>query len=162
MVPDVLYVSDDRVVTSAGIASGIDLALYLIATRHGPAVAAGVARAMIVPVRRHGDERQASAVLRHRAHPDDVVHRVQDLIDARFTERLPLAELARAAGCGERTLTRLFVQATGMTPLRYQQALRVERVEHLVGHGATVDAAARAVGFADARMVRRLRGRART
>ncbi|MCP2165102.1 GlxA family transcriptional regulator [Goodfellowiella coeruleoviolacea] len=162
VVPDVLYVSDDRVVTSAGIASGIDLALYLIATRHGPAVAAGVARAMIVPVRRHGDERQASAVLRHRAHPDDVVHRVQDLIDARFTERLPLAELARAAGCGERTLTRLFVQATGMTPLRYQQALRVERVEHLVGHGATVDAAARAVGFADARMVRRLRGRART
>ena len=48
---------------------------------------------------------------------------------------------------------------SGMTPLRYQQELRVERAEHLIGHGATVEAAARAVGFADARMLRRLRGR---
>jgi transcriptional regulator GlxA family with amidase domain len=46
-----------------------------------------------------------------------------------------------------------------MTPLRYQQLLRVERAEHLIGHGATVDAAARAVGFEDARMLRRLRAR---
>ena len=44
-----------------------------------------------------------------------------------------------------------------MTPLRYQQLLRAERAEHLIGHGATVEAAARAVGFEDARMLRRLR-----
>jgi hypothetical protein len=49
--------------------------------------------------------------------------------------------------------------ATGMTPLRYQQLLRLERAEHLIGHGATVEAAARAVGFRDPRMLRRLRGR---
>jgi transcriptional regulator GlxA family with amidase domain len=46
-----------------------------------------------------------------------------------------------------------------MTPLRYQQVLRVERAGHLIGHGATVEAAARTVGFRDARMLRRLRGR---
>ena len=46
-----------------------------------------------------------------------------------------------------------------MTPLRYQQLLRVERAEHLIGHGATVEAAARAVGFEDARVLRRLRAR---
>jgi transcriptional regulator GlxA family with amidase domain len=46
-----------------------------------------------------------------------------------------------------------------MTPLRYQQVLRVERAEHLIGHGATIEAAARAVGFQDARMLRRLRSR---
>jgi transcriptional regulator GlxA family with amidase domain len=57
-------------------------------------------------------------------------------------------------------LTRRFVAATGMTPLRYQQVLRVERAEHLIGHGETVEAAARTVGFADARMLRRLRSRA--
>jgi transcriptional regulator GlxA family with amidase domain len=44
-----------------------------------------------------------------------------------------------------------------MTPLRYQQVLRLERAEHLIGHGATLEAAARAVGFQDARMLRRLR-----
>ncbi|SCL18178.1 Transcriptional regulator GlxA family, contains an amidase domain and an AraC-type DNA-binding HTH domain [Micromonospora nigra] len=159
VVRDVLYVVDERVVTSAGIASGIDVALHLTATRHGPATAARIARALVVHTRRNGDEQQASAMLRHRSHLSDAVHRAQDLIDARFTEPLPLAELAAAGGVAERTLTRLFRRATGLTPLGYQQALRVERAEHLIGHGTTVEAAARRVGFTDARMLRRLRAR---
>ncbi|GAA1531546.1 helix-turn-helix domain-containing protein [Actinomadura kijaniata] len=157
VVRDVLYVEDDRVVTSAGIASGIDLALHLVATRHGPGAAARVARTMVVYARRNGDEPQASALLRHRAHLSDAVHRAQDLIDAHYTRPLPLAELAGAAGVGERTLTRRFVAATGRTPLRYQRELRLERAEHLISRGATVESAARAVGFQDARMLRRLR-----
>ncbi|MFC9266925.1 GlxA family transcriptional regulator [Streptomyces zhihengii] len=159
VVPDVLFTTDDRVVTSAGIASGIDLALHLVATRHGPAVAAQVAREMVVYARRNGHEPQTSAMLRHRAHLDDTVHRAQNLIDSRFDRALPLAVLASAAGVSERTLTRLFTRATGLTPLRYQQTLRLERAEHLISHGATVDSAARSVGFEDPRMLRRLRAR---
>ncbi|MFI7680003.1 GlxA family transcriptional regulator [Actinophytocola sp. NPDC049390] len=159
VVRDVLYVVDDRVATSAGIASGIDLALHLVATRHGPATAARVARSMVVYARRNGDERQTSAMLRHRSHVDDTVHRVQDLIDTRFTRQLPLTDLADAAGVSPRTVTRLFGRATGLTPLRYQHLLRLERAEHLISHGATVESAARAVGFVDARMLRRLRAR---
>lgn len=159
VVPDVLYVEDDRVITSAGIASGIDLALHLVAVRHGPGAAARVAREMVVHVRRNGDEQQASAMLRHRGHLVDVVHRVQDLIDAQFADRLSLAELAAAGAVSERTLTRRFSEATGLTPLRYQQLLRTERAGHLIGAGATVESAARAVGFQDARMLRRLRAR---
>ncbi|MFR9778697.1 GlxA family transcriptional regulator [Micromonospora sp. MS34] len=161
VVRDVLYVVDDRVVTSAGIASGIDVALHLVATRHGPAAAARIARALVVYARRNGHEQQTSAMMRHRSHLSDAVHRAQDLIDARYAEPLPLAELAAACGVSERTLSRLFRQATGLTPLGYQQLLRVERAEHLIGHGSTVEAAARAVGFTDARMLRRLRARAR-
>ncbi|MFE9974433.1 GlxA family transcriptional regulator [Streptomyces hirsutus] len=160
VIRDVLYTADDRVVTSAGIASGIDLALHLIATRHGPAVAAQVARDMVVYARRNGHEPQASAMLRYRSHLDDTVHRAQDLLDARFDQPLPLPALAAAVGVSERTLTRLFTRATGgLTPLRYQQTLRLERAEHLINHGATVDGAARAVGFEDPRMLRRLRAR---
>ena len=159
VIRDVLYVCDDRVVTSAGIASGIDLALHLVAQRHGPATAARVAREMVVFARRNGDESQASAMLRHRGHLSDVVHRVQDRIDAEFTNPLPLPALAAGAGVSERTLTRLFAGAIGRTPLQYQQVLRVERAEYLIGHGTTVEAAARAVGFTDARMLRRLRAR---
>ncbi|SEN28083.1 GlxA family transcriptional regulator [Actinacidiphila rubida] len=160
VVRDVLYVVDGRVVTSAGIASGIDLALHLLAVRHGPGAAARVARQMVVYARRNGDDRQASAMLRHRGHVSDAVHRAQDVIDARFTDRLGLAELAAGSGLSERTLTRRFAAATGLTPLRYQQELRVERAEHLIARGATTEAAARAVGFQDARMLRRLRARA--
>ncbi len=160
VVPDVLFVEDGRIVTSAGIASGIDLALHLVAVRHGPAAAARIARAMVIYVRRNGHERQDSVFLRHRSHLSDVVHRVQDQIDTRFTERLRLAELASSSGVSVRTLTRLFDTTIGMTPLRYQQTLRLERAQHLIGHGATVEAAAHAVGFEDARMLRRLRSRA--
>lgn len=156
---DVLYVLDGRIITSAGIASGIDLALHLIATHHGPAVGARVARAMVVYAGRTGDASQDSVMLRHRWHLRDAVHRAQDRIDTHYTEPLRLTDLAGAAGVSERTLTRQFVQSTGLTPLRYQQTLRVERAEHLISHGATVETAAHAVGFADARMLRRLRAR---
>ncbi|MFD5903964.1 GlxA family transcriptional regulator [Streptomyces microflavus] len=159
VVRDVLFTADDRVITSAGIASGIDLALHLVATDHGPAAAAQVAREMVVYARRNGHEPQSSAMLRHRSHLDDTVHRAQNLIDARFDRPLPLPALAAAVGVSERTLTRLFGRATGLTPLRYQQTLRLERAQHLISHGATVDAAARSVGFEDPRMLRRLRAR---
>ncbi|RJQ82830.1 helix-turn-helix domain-containing protein [Pseudonocardiaceae bacterium YIM PH 21723] len=159
VVRDVLYVQDDRVISSAGIASGIDLTLHLLAVAHGPALAARVAREMVVYARRNGDEQQISAMLRHRSHLSDTVHRVQDELDTRFTERIPLRRLAQVAGCSPRTVTRLFGQVTGLTPLNYQHMLRLERAEHLIGQGATVESAARAVGFEDARMLRRLRSR---
>ena len=159
VVRDVLFTVDDRVVTSAGIASGIDLALHLVATRHGPAAAARVARDMVVYARRNGHEQQHSAMLRNRAHLDDIVHRAQDVIDDRYAERLPLAGLAASVGVSERTLTRQFTRATGLTPLRYQQTLRLERAEHLIAHGRTAESAARSVGFENPRMLRRLRAR---
>ncbi|WP_370145253.1 GlxA family transcriptional regulator [Streptacidiphilus sp. EB129] len=159
VVRDVLFTEDDRVVTSAGIASGIDLALHLVATAHGPAAAARVARDMVVYARRNGHEPQQSAMFRYRSHLDDTVHRAQDLIDDHYDSRLPLAELATRVGVSDRTLTRMFTRATGLTPLRYQQTLRLERAEHLIAHGATVERAAHTVGFEDPRMLRRLRAR---
>lgn len=157
VVRDVLYVVDGPVVTSAGIASGIDLALHLVAVDHGPALAVRVARTMVVSARRNGSAPQDSAMLRHRDHLSDVVHRVQDVIDARFSQALPLDVLACEVGVSERTLTRLFRATTGMTPLRYQQTLRLERAERLLDSGWTVESTARSVGFSDARMLRRLR-----
>ena len=160
VVRDVLYVIDGRIATSAGIASGIDLALHLLTSVHGPALAARVARSMVVPLRRNGWDPQHSPMLRYRNHLADVVHRVQDVIDERFTGPLPLAELAAAVGVSARTVTRLFLGATGVTPLRYQQELRIERAQQLADAGWTWDAAAREVGFSNARMLRRLRGTA--
>lgn len=157
VVPDVLFTEDYRVMTSAGIASGIDLALHIVASRQGSAAAALVARDMVVYARRNGDSAQLSALLGFRSHIDELVHRVQDHIDERFDHALPLHRLAALAGVSPRTLTRSFAAATGLTPLRYQQALRREHAEHLLEQGATAEAAARAVGFEDGRMLRRLR-----
>jgi len=157
VVRDVLHVSDGRLHTSAGVASGMDLALHLVAMDHGPAVAARTARSLVLAARRNGTAPQESAMLRHRDHLADLVHRAQDLIDERYAETLGLADLASALGVSPRTLTRSFTAAAGLTPLRYQQTLRLERAEALAGQGWTQEAVARAVGFSDARMLRRLR-----
>ena len=97
-----LFTVDDRVVTSAGIASGIDLALHLVATRHGPAEAARIARTMVVYARRNGEAAQESAMLRHRVHLSDHVHRAQDLIDARYSAAAA-AGRTRPVGRSQRT-----------------------------------------------------------
>ncbi len=157
VVRDVLHVSDGRVHTSAGVASGIDLALHLVALDHGPGVAARTARALVLAVRRNGGEPQVSAMLRHRDHLADLVHRAQDVIDERYAESLTLSALATALGVSPRSLTRAFTAATGLTPLKYQQILRLERAEALAQQGWPQEPAARAVGFTDARMLRRLR-----
>ncbi|WP_427016320.1 GlxA family transcriptional regulator [Pseudarthrobacter sp. P1] len=161
VVADVLFTEDGRVLTSAGIASGIDLALHIVAQQEGPAVAARVARGMVMYTRRNGTAPQQSAILRHRGHLSDVVHHAQDVLDERFRERLPLAEVAREVGVSARTLTRAFSEAVQLSPLRYQQLLRLEEADALIQHGSTVEAAAAAVGFDDARMLRRLRARER-
>lgn len=159
LVRDVLFTADDRVVTSAGIASGIDLALHLVATRHGPAAAAKVAREMVVHTRRNGHEPQSSEMLRHRSHLVDTVHRAQDLIDARFDQPLPLPALASAVGVSERTLTRLFRRATGLTPaLPADPPPRTRRTPHRPRRD---DGRRRPLGrFRGPRMLRRLRARA--
>jgi transcriptional regulator GlxA family with amidase domain len=159
VVRDVLFVRDGRILTSAGIASGIDLALDLVAQRLGPRLASRVARAMVVYVRRNGHAPQESVMLRHRDHVDDLVHRAQDLIDDRYAESLSLTLLARELCVSERTLTRAFSRTLGTTPLRYQQSLRRECAQLLVGAGADSESAARAVGFRDGRMLRTLRRR---
>ncbi|MEV4601734.1 DJ-1/PfpI family protein [Amycolatopsis sp. NPDC049253] len=156
VVRDVLYVVDGRVASSAGMASGIDLALHLVATAHGPGVAGRIARSLVFYARRNGQQ-PVTGLLRHRNHLSDLVHRVQDLIETRYAEPLRLSSLARELGCSERTVTRHFLDAVGMTPLRYQQTLRLEHAEHLLADGSSIEAAARSAGFADSRSLRSLR-----
>lgn len=161
VVRDVLFVTDGTVHTSAGIASGIDLALHLVACRLGSKIAADVARRMVVYVRRNGDDLQESVLLRHRNHVDELVHNVQDTIEQQFDQPLPLSVLAQRHNVSKRTLTRAFQRTLGLTPLQYQQQLRLEYAEQLIAAGSTIEAAALRVGFNDARMLRTLRLRNR-
>lgn len=95
-------------------------------------------------------------MLQHRDHMSDLVHRAQDVLDTEFGAQLGLADLARRLAVSERTLTRAFVAATGVTPHRYQTALRVERARILLASGWSQGAVATEVGLGDARSLRRL------
>ncbi|GIE30939.1 AraC family transcriptional regulator [Actinoplanes italicus] len=153
----VLFVHDGPVSTSAGIASGIDLALSLIERDHGPALTAAVARDLVVYLRRDGSQRQVSPFLEHRGHLHPGVHRVQDHLAQHLDEPHTLAGLARVANLSPRGLSRAFTAAAGCTPLEYQQRLRLELAAGLLAETTlTVESVAARCGFRDARHFRRL------
>ncbi|MFJ7493913.1 GlxA family transcriptional regulator [Streptomyces sp. NPDC097727] len=152
-----LYVHEGRVSTSAGISSGIDLALSLVERDHGPELAAAVARELVLYLRRDGDDAQISPFLRYRDHVRPAVHRVQDHLAQNLDTPHTLDELAAVAHLSPRGLTRAFTAATGITPLAYQRQLRLERARTLLtGTDLTVEAVAARCGFRDARQLRRL------
>lgn len=153
----VLYVHDGPVSTSAGICAGIDLALSLVERAHGPALTAAVARELVVYLRRDGSSPQLSAFVEHRAHLDSAVHRVQDHLAQRLDTPHTLGELAAVASLSPRGLSRAFTAAIGMTPLQYQQRLRLEQAATLLARtDLSVQAVAAHCGFRDERGLRRL------
>lgn len=153
----VLYVHDCGVTTSAGIASGMDMALSLVEQHHGPRLAAEVARWMVIYLRRNGSQSQSSAYLEYRAHLYPAVHRVQDWLAEHVAEPVLLADLAAVAKMSVRNFSRTFKNATGLTPLQYQQRLRLEVAATLLADsGLSIEAVAARCGFEDGRHFRRL------
>ena len=157
VVGDRLFVEDDGIVTSAGIAAGIDMALALIERDAGPVVAGEVAREMVVYIRRDGAHDQDSVYLDYQTHLSPGIHQLQQHLVANPGSRETLGDLARIAGMSERNLTRVFKRATGISIHDYRERLRVERARDLMRNPTmTLDAVASACGFADGRQLRRV------
>ncbi len=129
--PRVLYVVDGPVATSAGTAAGLDLCLELLRHDHGTAVAAEVARRLVVPPHRQGGQAQYVAT----PLPDVSSTALAPLLDwarARLDRALTLGLLAREAGTTTRTLTRRFTAELGMPPLQWLTSERVRRAQQLL------------------------------
>ena len=155
---DRIFVDDGRVLTSAGITTGIDLALYIVEQTAGPELAARVARRLVMYQRRSAHDRQMSPWLAHRNHMHPAVHRVQDAV-AREPERSwSLEALAEVACVSPRHLSRLFVQHTGISVVVYQQQLRIARAQEMLAHNPTLsqERLAESCGFGSARDFRRV------
>jgi transcriptional regulator GlxA family with amidase domain len=157
VVGDRLFVIDGAIVTSAGIAAGIDMALALIERDAGPLVAGEVAREMVIYIRRDGEHDQDSVYLDYQTHLSPGIHRVQQHLVGNPGSRETLADLARLAGMSERNLTRVFKRATGISIHDFRERLRVERARDLMRNPTmTLDAVAAACGFTDGRQLRRV------
>ncbi len=152
-----IFVQDGHVLTSAGVTAGIDLALHLISEYAGAAVAARVARKLVVYVRRAGADPQLSPWFAHRNHMHPVVHRAQDAILADPTRAWTLASIAQVACTSVRNLSRLFRDETGVTVLAYLQHLRLAIArENLATTALSVDRVAESAGFTSAHQLRRV------
>ncbi len=155
--PNRLFVIDGRIATSAGVASGVDLALALVERAHGSRIAAIAARELVVTARRPGTHEQLSPYFALRDHTFAEVHVAQDWLIEHAVEPFTLASLAAIAGVSERTLTRQFRAATGGSVKSYATALRLEQARTLLAdRRLSVETVAERCGFADARQLRRL------
>jgi transcriptional regulator GlxA family with amidase domain len=128
---DPIFVRDGSVWTSAGISAGIDLALALVEQDLGRTVALAVARYLVVFLKRPGGQAQFSAALSLQSSEDEF-GALHDWISRHLGEDMSLAALAGHAGMSERSFSRHYVQATGMTPARAVERLRVEAARRLL------------------------------
>ncbi|MFD5148690.1 GlxA family transcriptional regulator [Streptomyces sp. NPDC058401] len=151
---DVLFVDDGDILTSAGVAAGIDLLLYLVRADHGSAVANLTARLCVVPPWRDGG--QAQYIVRPVPEPTvatTTATRAWAL--ERLTEPITLAELASHARMSLRTFTRRFRDEVGMTPVQWLTGQRLEMARQLLeSSDLPVDLVAHRSGFGSANSLR--------
>jgi AraC family transcriptional regulator, transcriptional activator FtrA len=153
--PDVLYVDDGQVLTSAGTAAGIDLALHVVARDHGQEVANGVARRMVVAPHREGGQSQFVASPVPAAPYRNGLSAVLRWLEDHLDEPVSVEELARMAAMSPRTLARRFRELTGTTPLRWLTHLRLQRAQELLTTtDLPVDVVADRAGFGTAANLR--------
>ena len=152
--PDVLYVDDDPVITSAGTAAGIDACLYLVRKEQGSRVANGIARRMVVPPHRDGG--QAQYVVQPVAPScDGSLRDLLEWLSSHLDQALTVRQLAARASMSERTFARRFVQDTGTTPQRWLIGQRILLAQQLLEEtDETIDAIAERAGFGNATALR--------
>ena len=154
--PDVLYVVDGTVMTSAGTAAAIDLCLHVVRQDHGADVANAVARRMVVPPHRDGGQAQfIQAPVPEQADDDDPFRSTLDWALEHLDEPLTVEALARRAATSPRTFARRFVAATGTTPLQWLLRQRVLHAQRLLETtDEPIERVANRCGFGSAAVMR--------
>jgi transcriptional regulator GlxA family with amidase domain len=154
LVPDVLFVEDGPVLTSAGTAAGIDLCLHLVRQAFGGRAANGIARRMVVPPQREGGQAQfVTSPVREPA--GGSLAPVLDWIAANLRDEVTVAAMARRASMSERTFARRFRDETGTTPHHWVLVQRVAHAERLLEAGQhSIEEVAEESGFGSATMLR--------
>jgi transcriptional regulator GlxA family with amidase domain len=156
---DVLYVDDGDVLTSAGVAAGIDLCLHIVRNDHGAEAANAIARRIVVAAHRDGG--QAQFVERPLPAEDGGLAATRAWMEERLDEPLTVEEMARHAVCSPRSFARRFRAETGTTPLQWLIGRRVAEAQRLLeGTELPVEQVATRAGFGTAAALRQHFGRA--
>jgi transcriptional regulator GlxA family with amidase domain len=154
--PDPVWVRDGDVWTSAGVTTGIDLALALVEDDLGAEVALAIARELVVFLKRPGGQSQFSGALSAQQATRPALRELQAWIPAHLTDDLSVAALAARACLSERSFARAFRAEVGQSPAAYVERLRVERARTLLEDGAeSLEAVTRATGFTSPEILRR-------
>nr|WP_211112579.1 transcriptional regulator FtrA [Azospirillum sp. SYSU D00513] len=152
--PGVLYIDNGTILTSAGSAAGLDLALHLVRRDYGPRIANQVAKRLVIPPHRDGGQSQfieRPLPDREGSHFGRLIAELRADLSAEHT----VAEMARRAAMSERTFLRRFKEATGASPADWLTGERVGRARELLeGTSLPMEEIAASAGFANAAAMR--------
>ena len=151
---DRLFVKDGNIYSSAGVASGIDLSLYLLEELYGSAFASDIAKEIVVYLRRTEADPQLSVFLQYRNHIENRIHVAQDFISKHFSQQIGIEKIAEEVNMSPRNLTRLFKKTTGITIGQYVDKLRVERAVQLLSEGNKVESVSKMCGLSSPNQLR--------
>jgi transcriptional regulator GlxA family with amidase domain len=153
---DAVFIRDGAFYTSAGISAGIDLSLALIEEDCGPRAALGVARELVVYLKRPGGQRQFSEPLQYQLKGADRFADLVGWISGSLDEDLSVVSMAERACLSPRQFTRAFTATFGVPPAAFVENLRLrEATDRLAARRTGIDAVARSVGYASADVFRR-------
>ena len=144
---DSLYVVDGKLWTSAGVTTGIDMALAMVAGDLDAAIAGEVAKRLVLYARRPGHQSQFSPVLKAQVKGDSPFAELIGWIQSNLDAPLDVATLAARAGLSERTFHRKFAAETGETPARFVEAARLDTARMLLSRGLSLKSVAAQVGL---------------
>ncbi|OBJ14811.1 AraC family transcriptional regulator [Mycobacterium sp. 1245801.1] len=154
--PDAIFVRDGNVFTSAGISSGIDLALALVEMDYGTELVRNVARWLVVYLKRAGGQSQFSVLVEADPPPQSPLRAVIDAVAADPAANHSVQSLAARASLSTRQLTRLFQSELGMTPARYVELVRIDFARGALESGRSVSESAGMAGFGSSETLRRV------
>jgi transcriptional regulator GlxA family with amidase domain len=141
---DRIHLRDGRLVTSAGVTAGIDLALALVSEDFGPAVSLACAKRLVVVAQRQGGQSQFSPLLLPASDPATPVGKARAYVMEHIAEPFPVERLAFIAGTSSRNIARLFVKELGVTPHDFVEGVRLDQARNLL---EATDLALKAIAF---------------
>ncbi|MEZ5894355.1 MAG: GlxA family transcriptional regulator [Parvularculaceae bacterium] len=142
-----LYVVDGPVWTSAGVTTGIDMALAMVARDHGQSLMGKVAKRLVVYACRPGNQSQFSEMLTAQLAAGDLFSKTLSWLEKNLHRSLRIEDIAESAGMSERSFYRKFTAALGMTPSQCLDMMRLEKARKLLEANQPVKTVCRSVGY---------------
>jgi transcriptional regulator GlxA family with amidase domain len=132
VVDNILFAEQDGVYTSAGVTSGIDLAMHIIGKLTNDNMTYKIARELVVYIRRQGSDSQDSIFLNYRNHVHSNIHKLQDWLQTNINKKSTLEDLAQIANMSSRNLTRTFKKETGISINKFVTLIRKDKIKELL------------------------------
>ena len=145
--PHALFVNDGRLWTSAGVTTGIDMSVAMVAADLGDSIANAVAKRLVLYARRPGYQSQFSPVLSAQSHAAAPFAELVDWIRDNLARSLEVPALAARVSMSERTFQRNFARSIGVTPARFVETLRLDQTRDYLAAGLSLKQIATSVGY---------------